>query len=742
MKYVLLILVSILFIDILFAQTVTTPSGSGTQDDPYQITILNNLYWITQNSSAWSAVYQQTSDIDATTSSSWASGAGFSPIGNTTILFTGTYDGQNFKIINLHIYQPSGYNYIGLFGVTYNATIKNIKLENANITGYYIVGALIGEQWGDNSSNTITNCYSSGSVVGTGGQYAKIGGLIGQQNSTITNCYSTCTVTFLSFGRAPARGGGLIGVQGGGCATNCYFSGSVTGGANALLGENIGIGGLMGQQGGGYAINCYSTGSVTGGISAYAGGLIGFQASSIDSNCYSTCSVAGGVSAFIGGLIGVLYGGTASSCYSTGCVTGGTHALIGGLIGQQSGQNNTVTNCFWDIVSSSQGTSAGGTGEITVAMKNENVFINAGWNFTTIWKINSSVNNGYPYLMSGPITCNGFTIGSRIKAADYGTKVRNEQLSNVLYTQDGGVHGTIIGGPLSGTAGGFSGNWWKIEWDAEPPDQNQVQGYCSESMISLAFLSGDIPQPDFSGSCYSSVTNIFWKNGFAPSSMNPPNPKLGSALGNCTWYAYGRMLELGFSNAQLSALQGDASKWDDEALAAHISIDGPPLVGSIAQTDAAANGLGHVAIVESVNSDSTITVTESSWDTSLSSTWNFVWRHRTVSSSWFSKYIRVLKATSVPIESFLSTHFSLNQNYPNPFNPNTIISFCIPVRSRVTLNIYDLFGREIAILVNNEMMSAGSYARIWYASAISSGIYFCRIEAGNYTDVKKLVLLK
>ncbi len=85
--------------------------------------------------------------------------------------------------------------------------------------------------------------------------------------------------------------------------------------------------------------------------------------------------------------------------------------------------------------------------------------------------------------------------------------------------------------------------------------------------------------------------------------------------------------------------------------------------------------------------------------------------------------------------------YSLNQNYPNPFNPSTTISFGLPKKSFVTLKIYDLIGREIATIASEEL-SAGNYTRIWNASRFASGIYFCKLHAGSFTETKKLLLLK
>ena len=85
--------------------------------------------------------------------------------------------------------------------------------------------------------------------------------------------------------------------------------------------------------------------------------------------------------------------------------------------------------------------------------------------------------------------------------------------------------------------------------------------------------------------------------------------------------------------------------------------------------------------------------------------------------------------------------FELYQNYPNPFNPTTKIKYQIPSEEKVLLKIYDVLGREVKTLVN-EIRSAGVHEIEFNASSLASGIYFYRISAGNYSDIKKIVLLK
>jgi hypothetical protein len=93
------------------------------------------------------------------------------------------------------------------------------------------------------------------------------------------------------------------------------------------------------------------------------------------------------------------------------------------------------------------------------------------------------------------------------------------------------------------------------------------------------------------------------------------------------------------------------------------------------------------------------------------------------------------------ISGNIPTKFALSQNYPNPFNPATTIKFALPKAGIVRLSVYDIIGREVKELVNQNL-SAGEYETKWDASAYSSGIYFYRIETADFTDTKKMVLIK
>ena len=89
----------------------------------------------------------------------------------------------------------------------------------------------------------------------------------------------------------------------------------------------------------------------------------------------------------------------------------------------------------------------------------------------------------------------------------------------------------------------------------------------------------------------------------------------------------------------------------------------------------------------------------------------------------------------------LVSDFNLEQNFPNPFNPTTSIKYSIPSNNFVTLKVYDLLGREVAILVNEEK-HPGIYEIKFNASSLSSGAYFYKLQAGDFIDAKKFVLMK
>lgn len=94
-----------------------------------------------------------------------------------------------------------------------------------------------------------------------------------------------------------------------------------------------------------------------------------------------------------------------------------------------------------------------------------------------------------------------------------------------------------------------------------------------------------------------------------------------------------------------------------------------------------------------------------------------------------------------PISISLPFSYSLSQNYPNPFNPATNFVFSLPISTDVTLKVFDMLGREVALLANGKF-EAGTYRVDWDASTFTSGVYFYTLRAGDFSQTRKMILIK
>ena len=100
-----------------------------------------------------------------------------------------------------------------------------------------------------------------------------------------------------------------------------------------------------------------------------------------------------------------------------------------------------------------------------------------------------------------------------------------------------------------------------------------------------------------------------------------------------------------------------------------------------------------------------------------------------------------------PDDSGIPSEYLLLQNYPNPFNPATTIQYAVPHPAKVTLKVYNLMGQEVIALVENEQMGAGSHATGWdgrdaAGDVLASGVYFTRMQAGNFVQTRKMLLVQ
>ncbi|MBW6516846.1 MAG: hypothetical protein K0B81_09600, partial [Candidatus Cloacimonetes bacterium] len=353
--------------------------GSGTENDPYQIqsAIQLNLIRGYLNSH-----FQQTADIDLGVPP-WTENQGWEPIGTfigghmIDCMFMGSFDGNGFSIHNLYINRPNEV-FQGLFGAIYNSTLNNITLVNVNVTGYIAVGSLVGLNWWHGIVKNIT---SEGTVTG----YETIGGIIGvSYGETLTEqCFSLVNV--YGSGREVGEVGGISGLnQNHSIIRKCKSEGIVYGYRN--------IGGITGHNFSySSVIKSYSTGIVIGDITV--GGIVGFNnAYSLIENCYSSSQVYGNRYA-TGGLVGLNWfnSGVVNS-YSSSIVIGDSN--VGGLIGVQNVEA-TTTNSYWDIVTSGQEDSDGGTEAVTVDMVLDNT-IYTNWDFADTWAMTDYTT--YPYL--------------------------------------------------------------------------------------------------------------------------------------------------------------------------------------------------------------------------------------------------------------------------------------------------------------------------------------------------------
>jgi len=369
------------------AQLRKYSGGSGTAEDPYQIATAEDLIALGETPEDYDKHFILTENIDLDPNIPGGKVFDKAVIAPDTdewtdwfqgTAFTGVFDGKDHIVRNLNIdARGTDSGYLGLFGmIGESSKVKNLGVEHANIAGgkdCLWLGVLVG----DNLRGTIFRCHTSGSISVTLRGYG-IGGLVGyNREGTIINCHADTKIrgadTTLSIG-------GLVGDN------------ASTGDIYITLGTS-----------GGWIANCYATGSISGGdTNICLGGLVGYFGDGSITNSYSTANVtAGKESAQLGGLVGGMgtflgdYGGLVTNCYAAGSVRAGKDSSrLGGLVGDI--WLSRVSNCFWDVQTSGQFTSAGGTGKTTAEMQMASTFLDAGWDFVSIWGIGE--NQTYPYL--------------------------------------------------------------------------------------------------------------------------------------------------------------------------------------------------------------------------------------------------------------------------------------------------------------------------------------------------------
>jgi len=399
-----------------------------------------------------SGKYILMNDIDLSSWGNWV------PIGDKTNPFTGTFDGNKYSIKNMNIDITAEHTdvHVGLFGYIKTATIQNISLENANIkatsiAGYsskecLYVGGVAGEtDWG---TSIISGCSLSGKIQVETTYSACIGGIVGVTTNDVTvmNCHNTASISAVSpppsFGSIIA--GGIVGI---GSASYSHNTGNVSVACNWTQSGFYAPSGAMyagGIIGSGGAGNCRNNGNVSvetisnaNHIPVYSGGIVGFASYEV-TGCENTGIINSSKIGYSGGICGIAHNVTIRDCFNTGDInTNNSASCSGGIVGniQISYVKGKIINCYsigkpslnsygWGNIygwpSSAACKTAKTIGEFTInncyylndftsggdaddstalsafQMKQQSSFV--GFDFNTIWGIDPSINNGYPYL--------------------------------------------------------------------------------------------------------------------------------------------------------------------------------------------------------------------------------------------------------------------------------------------------------------------------------------------------------
>ena len=385
-----------------------TLSGSGSPGDPYLIQNEWDLAYLSWTIYAYNTIgtgqviisgsfkyfysgiyFKQTANLDL-------SAYYWQPIGVRQLrddtsarrYFSGRYNGDGHIVAG--IFTPAGksggYSYQGLFGDVYGySSTDRATISNVGVIDSFVQGHhIVGGVVGYVGGNsTVTNCYNTGSV--SGGE--NVGGVVGYMEYSygsvaVTNCYNTGSVK----GSTPV--GGIVGYAGSNSTIkNCYNTGLVSGSAT--------IGGVVGSASSNSTIkNCYNTGSVEGGNYSNYGGVVGYAGSSTVTNCYNTGSVSGGES--VGGVAGNTFTCAISKTYYGGNCT----LNVGIASGAVSGSAVKIDKPVEEWAKNKEWYSADAVNPNGTSVWNNSspwVFESA-WEFVSIDAPSYVTNNGYPVL--------------------------------------------------------------------------------------------------------------------------------------------------------------------------------------------------------------------------------------------------------------------------------------------------------------------------------------------------------
>jgi hypothetical protein len=730
----------------LMAQVATAPvTGDGTVQNPYEIASLENLYWIAASDdivpnpdqeARWSSHYVQIANIDASDTENWFDGQGWTPIGGYMNYqfssFSGSYNGNEFTISNLYIYRPLD-AYQGLFGLSFEASIQNMRLVDIDITGNYYIGGLIGANRG-----TISNCSSSGTINGV----SNTGGIAGSNQGTITNCSSSGNTIVES------HSGGLVGTNDGtisysfntglvvgtgqqiggvvgfnhGTITYCHNTGSINSSDYVSL-----TGGLVGSNDGEIS-DSYNTGSVTN-TEGGAGGLVGRQNMSEDYidypsilNCYNSGDIVG-IGLYNGGLVGSiagsLYGIYAirNSYYNYESVSiNGEHIITRGALTNELYNLWTNSNYHLNI-------------DDFLSLEDEYYLISSVEDFQKLllfaeypdlnFKVTTDINlidlpNFCIPFLNANFNGDGHNISNLF--FDHPSCIAGLfQLIENAYVQNIGVINVEItcahGGGLAGTVTHNSviDNCYVI---------GNVSGLSDLGMI--GGLVGANTRSSMISNSYSTVS----VNGVSAGGLAGVN-YWNSNIINC--YSNGSVIGTsddvgGLIGKNIDSMT-NSSYWNIETSGQTESDGGEGRTTDEMTYPYAANTYVDWDFAEIWAADVDFTINQG------------------------YPFLQEL-LVSVDKEVIAVIESSKLSNFPNPFNPETTISFALPQdTAKLDLQIYNIRGQLVRTLIAGTPFTKGEHQIVWdgrndSGKTSASGIYFYRLTTPNFTQQKKMMLLK
>ncbi|MFY0696370.1 MAG: T9SS type A sorting domain-containing protein [Balneola sp.] len=754
--------------------------GFGIESNPYKVATAVHLdsvrYFMDTH-------FIQVADIDMN-EAPFNQNSGWDPIGTNGSgnEFSGTYDGNGFKISNLFIDRNSS-NFTGLFGATHSAVLKNIALENVDITGDEYTGALVGINYSE-----VRNSYSTGTVNG----YNHTGGLIGAtenyngSNGLVTNSYSTASATSSNYGAsalvarlksgtieysygtgsvsAPSGNGGLIGEKSSGTVTNSYWDTETTGQSSSADGTGLTTAQMKQrnsfsgfdftdtwyiEEGSGYPKlqeTKYNELIITGAegwrmlSSPVSGASFGTLLDSLWTQGFTGADVSHGNSNVY------TWSESARSFQPITNANEVPASGIGFLTFVYSDDDNDGNPEGFPKKLINSASKFNGQASPSVSFTDSGVMANDGWNLV-----------GNPY---GTSINWGAQSGWNKKNIDATYYVWSDSANNGngSYLSWNGITGTLKNGMIAP----WQGFWIKAhsaspEFSINDSTKNSggnLMKVSEASTIKLKAKSDDmssqavvlfykdaVPEKDQYdayklqplSSEYLSLFSSF------PLEVDEENTQLDiNALPDHLSGMWELPVDVDLSISDTSKTQTEITlSWELNKLPESWSLilfdqqeDEQYDLNDVAEITFDVN---HEKRSKSIDVRNLIPIQRGGPE---------VMKSKSVNESRFILQISAGEAVSYEEEAQLPVTVELSQNYPNPFNPTTTIGYGVPENGEVTLEVFDVIGRKVATLMRGEHKTAGRYTINFDASNLASGMYIYRLQAGSSVITKKLTLIK